>query len=638
MRSKETTLADYTDRVRLHIVPELGHLKVRALERGRVHERLGEVLGVRWSDFDWQAKTVRLERAITPKGKLTTLKTKAARTVELGQVLLETLRQHRAMLEADALSRGIGWTRPANYGPLGKGETREGCGTLSRMKRTWPWIAVLGALALGCSRANPPEAKLMTVAAEDTDTTRLAHAVLPAVAAHPGLAGIHALPDPRGAFAARALLAAAAERTIDAQYYIWHGDETGTLLFEALWRAAGRGVRVRLLVDDNNTAGLDDTLAALDAHPKIEVRLYNALTRRRVRALNYVTDFRRLNRRMHNKSFTVDNQATVVGGRNVGDEYFGAGDGMVFTDLDVLAVGPVVREVSAEFDLYWNSESAVPAAGLLRPAGAEEVRRLESRFASVRADREAERYLLALRETTLVTELLGGRLALEWTGARVVCDDPRKTLDTQHRDDLLLLPRMLVLVGRPATRLDLVSPYFVPMAEGTASLEALSAAPIEAGLPVEELCRRVSKLLFQRTPPAKYATSFVATVELTSGRLRYTNAGHNAGLAVRAGGEIERLTSTGVPLGMLPEAPFTAREIDLAPGDLVVVYTDGIVEAFDPSDEEFGLERLEAICREHRAVPLGELSNVIDRELEKFVRGVPFPDDRTLVLLRREPG
>jgi len=172
----------------------------------------------------------------------------------------------------------------------------------------------------------------------------------------------------------------------------------------------------------------------------------------------------------------------------------------------------------------------------------------------------------------------------------------------------------------------------------TASLEALSAAPIEAGLPVEELCRRVSKLLFQRTPPAKYATSFVATVELTSGRLRYTNAGHNAGLAVRAGGEIERLTSTGVPLGMLPEAPFTAREIDLAPGDLVVVYTDGIVEAFDPSDEEFGLERLEAICREHRAVPLGELSNVIDRELEKFVRGVPFPDDRTLVLLRREPG
>jgi phosphoserine phosphatase RsbU/P len=172
----------------------------------------------------------------------------------------------------------------------------------------------------------------------------------------------------------------------------------------------------------------------------------------------------------------------------------------------------------------------------------------------------------------------------------------------------------------------------------TASLEALSAVPIEAGLPVEELCRRVSKLLFQRTPPAKYATSFVATVELASGHLRYTNAGHNPGLVVRESGAIERLASTGVPLGMLPEAPFTARELELAPGDLLVVYTDGIVEAFDPADEEFGLERLEEVCRLHRTVPLLELSNTIDRELEKFVRGVPYPDDRTLVLLRREPA
>jgi sigma-B regulation protein RsbU (phosphoserine phosphatase) len=172
----------------------------------------------------------------------------------------------------------------------------------------------------------------------------------------------------------------------------------------------------------------------------------------------------------------------------------------------------------------------------------------------------------------------------------------------------------------------------------TASLEALSAVPIEAGLPVEDLCRRVSKLLFQRTPPAKYATSFVATVELANGHLRFTNAGHNPGLVVRAGGEIERLGSTGVPLGMLPEAPYGAKELDLAPGDLLVVYTDGIVEAYDPADEEFGLERLEEVCRAHRTLPLGELSNTIDRELEKFVRGVPYPDDRTLVLLRREPA
>ena len=149
----------------------------------------------------------------------------------------------------------------------------------------------------------------MTHAIDDTDTTRLGQAVAPLVAAHPGQAGIHALAHPHDAFAARALLADAAERAIDAQYYMWHGDTTGILLFEKLWRAAERGVRVRLLVDDNNTAGLDETLAALDSQPNLEVRLYNPLSHRRVRALSYVLAPRRMNRRMHNKSFTVDNQA-----------------------------------------------------------------------------------------------------------------------------------------------------------------------------------------------------------------------------------------------------------------------------------------------------------------------------------------
>jgi phosphoserine phosphatase RsbU/P len=172
----------------------------------------------------------------------------------------------------------------------------------------------------------------------------------------------------------------------------------------------------------------------------------------------------------------------------------------------------------------------------------------------------------------------------------------------------------------------------------TASLEALSAVPIEEGLPVDELCRRVSRLLYQRTPPAKYATSFVAALELASARLRYTNAGHNPALLVRRNGTIERLGSTGVPLGMLPEGNFTANDVELAPGDLFVAYTDGIVEAVDPDDEEFGLERLEAICIDQRAAPLATLSAAIDRSLERFVRGVPYADDRTLVMLRREDG
>jgi serine phosphatase RsbU (regulator of sigma subunit) len=172
----------------------------------------------------------------------------------------------------------------------------------------------------------------------------------------------------------------------------------------------------------------------------------------------------------------------------------------------------------------------------------------------------------------------------------------------------------------------------------TASLEALSAVPIEEVLSVEEICRRVSKLLYQRTPPAKYATSFVASVDLGTGHLRYSNAGHNPSLVLRTDGTIERLGSTGTPLGMLPEAPYTANEIDLAPGEVFVAYTDGIVEAEDPDEEEYGLERMEEVCREMRTKPLEELAAALDGSLAEFVRGVPYADDRTLVMLRRVAG
>ena len=172
------------------------------------------------------------------------------------------------------------------------------------------------------------ENRTASAAFPDTADTPLGRGIAPAAAAHPGLSGVHPLQRGHDAFAARALLARAATRSIDAQYYIWHGDLTGTLLFAELRAAAERGVRVRLLLDDNNTARLDPVIAALDAHPNIEVRLFNPFTIRSPRLLGYLTDFARLNRRMHNKSFTVDNRATIVGGRNIGDEYLGAGEGV----------------------------------------------------------------------------------------------------------------------------------------------------------------------------------------------------------------------------------------------------------------------------------------------------------------------
>ena len=209
-------------------------------------------------------------------------------------------------------------------------------------------LVVCTVLVLDRENALPPLAgRTTSQAILDTGNTRLGRAVMPMVAAHPPYSGVYPLRDAREAFAARALLAQAAEKTLDVQYYIWHKDISGTLLLNALHAAADRGVRVRLLLDDNNTSGLDETLSALDSHPNIEIRLFNPFAIRKPRALGYLTDFRRLNRRMHNKSFTADNQVSIVGGRNVGDEYFGATDAVLFADLDVMAAGPVVREVSS---------------------------------------------------------------------------------------------------------------------------------------------------------------------------------------------------------------------------------------------------------------------------------------------------
>jgi len=343
------------------------------------------------------------------------------------------------------------------------------------MKRVLSAVLVACVLLVtGCASLPPPKDRLETAALTDTAGTRLGRAIGPGITANPGKTGIYRLPDPRDAFAARVLLAGAAEKSLDVQYFIWHGDHVGYLLFQALWQAAERGVRVRLLLDDLNTKGLDPTIATLDAHRNIEVRLYNPVVNRDNRMLNFVTDFSRVNRRMHNKSFTADNQATVVGGRNIADEYFGAGGGLTFADLDVLAGGAAVSEVSKEFDVYWNSASAYPASGFVGAPMADGIARLEAKFAAIHADPESVSYLEATRTTPLMRDLLDRKLTLEWAATEVVYDDPAKTLDTEGRKDVLLFPELMRKMGRPERQLDIVSPYFVPGDGGAELLAAVA--------------------------------------------------------------------------------------------------------------------------------------------------------------------
>ena len=332
---------------------------------------------------------------------------------------------------------------------------------------------LLSAVLAGCAALPSLEGRVASSVITDTDDTRLGMAIAPLAAQHPGVSGIYPLADGRDAFAARALLAAVAERSLDVQYYIWHKDITGTLLFDALRQAAERGVRVRLLLDDNNTSGMDQILTMLGKQKNIDIRLFNPFVPRSPRALAFVTDFSRVNRRMHNKSFTADNQATIVGGRNVGDEYFGAAGDVLFADLDVLAVGPVVDEVSHEFDRYWNSASAYPAQLLL-------TRPVEGDAATIAAEadriddtRAAGEYVQALRTSPFVRQLMERQLPFEWAKTRMISDDPAKVLD-QARPGTGVAENLENLLGVPHKELDLISPYFVPGKAGTQAFADLA--------------------------------------------------------------------------------------------------------------------------------------------------------------------
>jgi putative cardiolipin synthase len=337
-----------------------------------------------------------------------------------------------------------------------------------------PLSAALLAAALalgGCASLPRLDPRTPSTALTGTADTSLGKAVSAADRDRENETGIYALPQGKEAFAARVVLARAAERSLDVQYYIWHSDTTGFLLLDELWRAAERGVRVRMLLDDNGIKGLDPILAVFDAHPNIEVRLYNPYPDRGFKAIGYISHFKRLNRRMHNKSFTADTQITIVGGRNVGDEYFGAGQATLFVDLDVVAAGPVASEVETAFDLYWNSNSAYPADRIVGKPAPNGVAAMQARFAAVRSSPEAAEYIQAIRETRLVESFLAQELQFDWSRVQLLYDPPGKTLGEAEKADLLL-PDLKRAVGDPRRELDIVSPYFVPGKTGTENLSA----------------------------------------------------------------------------------------------------------------------------------------------------------------------
>ena len=339
------------------------------------------------------------------------------------------------------------------------------------------WLLAASLLG-GCAALPPLEGRVASTALADAAGTRIGKAVAPLAAQHPGLSGVHVLLDGRDAFAARMMMANTAERSLDVQYYIWRNDTTGTLLLDALRAAAMRGVRVRLLLDDNNTAGLDGQLALLAAQPNVQVRLFNPFAARGARLMGMLADFKRLNRRMHNKSFTVDGHATIVGGRNVGDEYFDATGEVLFSDLDIMAIGPVVAAVQQDFDRYWNSRSAYPLQLLVPWPSAGTAAELRSHAASLSGSASALAYMDAMHASNFVSELMKASLPLEWAPVTLVSDDPAKVLG-EAREEESVAQRLPALLGAPAAQLDLVSPYFVPGPVWNARFGVLAASGVK---------------------------------------------------------------------------------------------------------------------------------------------------------------
>jgi len=330
------------------------------------------------------------------------------------------------------------------------------------MKTLLPLFAILFLIG-GCATLPKNFDRPESYAYTDTNDTRFAKALHDEMVAHPGQSGFLLLTSGLNAFVARAMLAQSAERSIDAQYYLYNDDLTSRLFTYQLLKAADRGVRVRLLVDDIGLEGRDLGATVMGSHPNIEVRIFNPFSRNTGRVLQLVTRLGSVTRRMHNKSFTVDNQVTILGGRNIGNAYFEADPDLDFHDLDIMAIGQVAKEVSISFDRYWNNELAYPASVLKgKPSTPEEIEQKRQFLKEFVAQHADSTYLQALRDSNLANDIRHDRVLYHWGEAEVLCDQPEKLVQDFGKTEFHLATKIGPYFEGVQDELIIFSPYFVP--------------------------------------------------------------------------------------------------------------------------------------------------------------------------------
>jgi len=358
---------------------------------------------------------------------------------------------------------------------------------MSRLLRT-AFISFLLCLAGlgGCAGLPPPQPRPAVQALADPESTALGKLVA-ATAPAPGISGFRVLASGDDAFAALTALADRAQKTLDLQYYLIHSDESSRALMQRVRAAADRGVRVRLLLDDLNTAGQDDALMRLTRHPRIEVRLYNPFPSGRMATMSRVmaslTDIGRINHRMHNKMFVADNALAATGGRNLGDAYFVQSAQSNFLDVDVLVAGPAVRALSAVFDGFWNDPLAYPidvVTGAAPAAAASEAPAPDHPASALAGDAAASAPAIVTRaaKSPLGSELARNQLKLVWAPSRVLADKPTKASAPTDAEQPpppheVISDDVEGLLRGARSEVLLISPYFVPGARGMALIDDL---------------------------------------------------------------------------------------------------------------------------------------------------------------------
>ncbi|HKT92469.1 MAG TPA: phospholipase D family protein [Paraburkholderia sp.] len=336
-------------------------------------------------------------------------------------------------------------------------------------------IVIVIACVLSACASLPPQAnRPQTFALQDTASTPLGTLFAPEAQRHPDESAFHLLADPTDALVARVVLTEKAERSLDLQYYIWHDDLTGRELAAAVLKAADRGVRVRVLLDDLGTNADDQVLLTLSSHPNVQIRLFNPVAGRHFKALSSALEFSRVDRRMHNKALIADNEAAILGGRNIGDEYFGASRVVAFGDLDVLVHGPIVGKVSTVFDAFWNSESSYSIEQLMGHAAD------PSALAAYRA--KLDEYIQSEHDSPYVVQarqrlakaIETGNTDFSWGKATLLYDDPSKIARDPANPEGHLMTRFAALNLKPTHEMLIISPYFVPGKAGVAWISDLT--------------------------------------------------------------------------------------------------------------------------------------------------------------------